>query len=217
MDSCLTGDTVEIYVGPKAKRYTVYKNLLIRYEYFRRRILRSGEESVSRESITLTKEDPGVFELLICWLYRGRFEAASTANQIMSHEEATLFMTLYLKASSWEMQEMQNAVMDRLRAGRAGIYAMLTPTLMNKVYDSTGPQSPLRSYVVDSFIHTTIKWDEDWRESLIRARTEDGNQAFVLDCNKALFRLYAKSKIRDPDKKIGCFYHKHMEGEKCQS
>ena len=116
--------------------------------------------------------------------------------------------------------------MDRLRVRQTCKYEYFPQCFIQKIYANTGSDSPLRSYIVDSFIHKGIEWNENFPDpvdsnmALTRTRAlqyqwEGGNQAFALDCYEALFQLCAKSKIRDPDKKTGCVYHKHMEGERC--
>ena len=219
---------VMVYVGPKSKRYFVHKPLLTQYEWFRKRIVPTSCQSLSRDSITLNAEDPKVFELLVIWLYRKKLNAISTTDEAAAKEESTLYIDLYLRACAWRIYELQNAVIDRLRARQTCELGWFPRNLINKIYENTNPRSPLRSYIVDSFIHKSTEWNEasalmnsvnpiihPTRTSALKDQLDAGNQEFVLECYEALFQLCAKSKIRDPDRKTGCSYHKHEKKGKC--
>lgn len=225
-----------VEVGPKRKRYHVHKALLTRYEWFSKRISYytsvpaedPADKAVSRSYISVPAEDPKVFELLISWLYRKSLKAISTADEEVAMEEAELSVRMYLRACEWDMHELQNALIDRVRVRTTCVYGCFPQQLIKTIYEKTEPTSPLRSYIVDSFIYKGIEWDEEanieapiagddllTRKSALKTQLDAGNQTFVLDCYEALFQLCAKSKIRDPDRRTGCVYHTHEEGEEC--
>ena len=222
-ESCLVGDTVNVYVGPKSKRYSVHKALLTHHQWFSKRL------RPFTDYLNLRAEDPKVFELLISWLYRKTLKAICTTDEKVAMEEVILYVSAYLRACEWEMHELQNALMNRVRDRRTCDYGYFPRSLIKKIYESTKPMSPLRSYIVDSFIYKGVKWNENGtlidpihpslsltRKRALQTQLNAGNQEFVLDCYEALFQLCAKSKIRDPDCKTGCVYHTHKEGEKCK-
>lgn len=227
IESCLIGDTIELYVGPKAKRYTVHEALLTQYEWFQERIIYINKGS--QGFLSLPTDDPIVLELLITWLYRKKLNAISTIDAL-GKEEATLYVDLYLRAGVWEIHDLQNALVDRLRTRQTCVYGFFPRKLIHKIYEETEPQSPLRSYIVDSFLYKSVEWNEArglsdpinayiilTRKRALENQLDAGNQDFVLDCYEALFQLCAKSKIRDPDRKTGCVYHTHKEGGGCRS
>ena len=226
LESCLVGDMIMVYVGRKSKRYAVHKNLLTKHEWFREKIFyRYGH--VSRDSISLCEEDPQVFELLISWLYGRKLKTISATDEDLAKEEAALYINAYLRACEWAIYDLQNALMDRLRVRQTCEYGYFPRHIIQHIYTNTESDSPLRSYIVDSFIHKGIEWDEDLddpvnpnvaltRTRALQKQLDAGNQAFVLDCYEALFQLCAKSRIRDPDKKTGCVYHRHHKGEECR-
>ena len=168
-----------------------------------------------------------MFELLIKWLYCKRFQAISTTDEMIAKQEATTCIRLYLRACTWGMSELRNALMDRLKVRETCEDGYFPRTLIKEIYENTGPHSPLRSYIVDSFIHKGIEWDEDaladpaiskyllTRKTALKKQMDAGNQDFVLDCYEALFQLCPKSKIRNPDRKTGCVYHEHEGGLTC--
>ena len=228
LKSCLIGDTIKVYVGPKRKCYSVHKALLTQHEWFSKRIYFSHHRILSRDDIYLDAEEPKVFELLISWLYRKNVKAISTTSEDDAKEETELYVNLYLRACTWEMHELQNALLDRVRVRTTCVYGYFPRTLIKTIYERTQPLSPLRSYIVDSFIFKGIKWNEDdclvdlydpghmvTRQRALKTQLDAGNQDFVLDCYEALFQLCAKSKIRDPDRRTGCVYHTHKPGGSC--
>ena len=217
---------IMVYVGPKAKRYSVHEALLTRYEWFRKQILGASNDA-GQDSITLRAEDPKAFELLISWLYRKNLKAISTTDEKIFKEEAALHVDLYLRASVWDIFELQNAIMDQLRARQAHSN-VLSLQLIKQLFEGTKRHSPIRFYLVDKFCYLVTKLNEDRSRldpidiSLApilkpehHSLLDDGSRAFVTAFYGFLDQRYAKSKIRDPDKKTGCVYHKHMEGERC--
>ena len=219
---------IGVEVGPKRKRYYVHKALLTQYEWFSKKIYYSADRVVSRSCISVPAEEPKVFELLISWLYRKNLKAISTTDEEVAEKEAALYICTYFRACEWDMHELQNALIDRVRVRSTCVYGYFPRQLIKAIYANTEPTSPLRSYIVDSFIYKGIKWNEDakienpiaghdflTRKWALKTQLAAGNQDFVLDCYEALFQLCAKSKIRDPDRRTGCVYHTHEEGEKC--
>ena len=226
MESCLIGDMITVYVGPKSKRYAVHKTLLTKHKWFRKKIFYLGSNA-SRDSINLYREDPKVFELLISWLYGRKLKNISTTDEELAKEEAALYITAYLRASEWAIYDLQNALMDRLRVRQTCEYGYFPRYTIQHIYANTKRDSPLRSYIVDSFIYKGIGWDEELEDPLdpdkawtrtraLQKQLDAGNQAFVLECYEAMFQLCAKSKMRDPDKRTGCVYHRQREGEECR-
>lgn len=220
---------IKVYVGPKRKRYAIHEALLTRYEWFRGKILYAGNGSASGASISLRTEDPKVFELLISWLYRKEIKAISITDWV-AKEQATLYVDLYLRACAWEIYGLQNAIMDRLRARQTCVYGFFPRQTIKKVYEETEARSPLRSFLVDSFIYKGIGWEKTaglrdpitgdlhvlTRKAVLKKQLAAGNRDFVLDCYEALFQLCAKSRIRDPYKRTGCVYHIHKGGKTCR-
>lgn len=161
MESSLTGATITVYVGPKSKRYSIHTALLTQYEWFRNKIYYPGSTIPIRSSITLVDEDPKVFELLMSWLYRKNLRAISTTDEEVAKGEVALYIDMYLRACAWDIQDLQNALMNRLRVRETCRYGYFPRDLIKKIYQKTEPQSPLRSYIVDSFLFKGIQWNAE--------------------------------------------------------
>ena len=232
LKSCLVGDMIKIYVGPKAKCYSVHEALLTRYEWFRKQIL-GASNVASQGSITLVAEDPKVFELLICWLYRKTLKAISTTDENVAKEEVTVYVDLYLRACAWNIHELQNSIMNRLRARQAHSNVLSTHVI-TKIFceplRSGIPQSPLHAYIREKLIYLVTELYEDRSRQdptdagpalilkpELHSLWNDRNRAFMVDYVGAVFQLYMTSSISDPDTTTGCVYHTHKEGERCRS
>ena len=226
----MVGGMITVYVGPKSKRYAIHEPLLAQYEWFRKEI-NASSDAASPDSITLIAEDPKIIELLITWLYRKTLKAISTIDENVAKEEATAYVDLYLRACAWEIRELQNSIMDRLRARQVHSNVLSTHSI-TKIYLSQKPwsleaRSALLSYTDAKFVYLVIKLNED-RSRLypidaspalilkpeLHSLLDDGDRAFVEDYVGAIFQLYT-SPISNPDKRTGCHYHKHKEGEAC--
>ncbi len=218
--SCLAGETIKVYVGPETKCYSVHKALLAQCKWFHNKIYDLADETVGRDQLELPAEDPKVFELLMTWLYRKNLEA-HYIDERAAEEDNGLYICLYFRACVWEMQDLQNALMDRLKCRLGDIDDIFLPECVASIYENTDLQSPLRSCLVDSFIYEGIEWTEDGdptlsRKAALKRQLDAGNQAFVLDCYEALFKLCKRSRIRHPERKTGCVYHRHEDGKMCR-
>ena len=224
----LIGDAVKAYVGPKRKCYTVHKALLTRYNLFRDQINKSASSLESRDSIFLSEEDPKAFELLISWLYRKSLKAISTIDEGIAGAEGSVYVELYLRACQWGMLDLQIALIDQLRFRGISECGFFPPKLIGTIYAKLEPHSPLRLYIVDSFVYKGVQWEKNemipdptdidqllTRKRALKTQLDAGNQEFVLDCYEAMFQLCTKSNIRDPDLKAGCIYHTHEDGKLC--
>ena len=137
-----------------------------------------------------------------------------------AQDQAQNYIDLYLRAETWAIPELQNTIIDRLRARTTCALGWFPRTVIKKIYAGTTAGYTLRCYVVDSFISKSYFWNDDFekggRAAQLKLQLDYGNQVFVLECYEAIFKAAAKSKIRNPDKRVGCAYHKHKGGKKCK-
>lgn len=74
----LTGLIVDVFIGPKRKKYSIHENRLIKCcKYFEGKLRDTGPED-SRKTIYLADDDAEVFELFASWLYKGRVKSINT-------------------------------------------------------------------------------------------------------------------------------------------
>ena len=167
----------------------------------------------------LRQERPDIWDLFVNWLYRASLKDICVENKDMAEAQVRQYMMLYIHAELWAIPALQNKIMDKLRAWTTGILDWYTCDMIGHMYKHNTRGSPLRSYVVDSFLSKSSLWDADYensrRAAQLKLQLNYGNQEFVIECYEALMQLTPKSKLRGPDSKMECTYHKHEDGQKC--
>ena len=215
--SLLTGGVITIYVGSKRKEYQVHKGLLASYEYWRKHLdIKLTEDS---QTMHLPQERPYVWDLFVNWLYRGSLKDICVENDDMAKTQQRQYIKLYVQAERWAIPALQNKIMDKFCAGTISGWDWSHCMLIRSIYKVTSRDSPLRSYLVDNFLSQSSLWDADCenggRATKLKSQLDYADKEFVLDCFEALMQLTSRSKLRAPDRKKGCTYHKHEDGEKC--
>ena len=213
----LTGGIITIYVGPKRKEYQVHRGLLASHEYWRKYLdSKSGEEC---QIVHLPEQHPDIWDLFINWLYRGSLKDINVEKVVVAVNQARQYILLYTCAEEWAIPALQNKTMDKLHAWTTPIWYWFPSYSVRHVYEDTPKGSPLRSYLVDSFLAESSCLEANaengrWAARL-KSQLDHGNQGFVLECMEALMQLTPKLKLRAPARKSACTYHKHEDGKKC--
>ena len=122
------------------------------------------------------------------------------------------------------MIDLQNLTMDRLRDQSNCVLNCLQRhqyLSIKTLYTLTETHSPLRSFIVDTFIFKSDQWqphegENGGRVAMLKEQLKAGNEDFVLDCYETLVEAAARSKIRDLNRRAGCAYHTHEDGRKCK-
>lgn len=169
--------------------------------------------------------DVGVktFKLFQTWLCNGTLKKLDydTDTQDNSDKDAKATMLeyfdLYFEATEWKIQDLENTIMDRFRERYKCEDGYFPCFLIRKVYDGTEPGSPLRRYIVDSYVYKNGGWDPDTQAQSFHRHSEKGNNDFLFDCYRASLVL-AEDNVVDADchdGTPGCKYHQHRDGQTC--
>lgn len=210
----LTGGVITIYVGPKRKEYQVHRGLLASNDYWSK--ILDSKLAEDSQIVHLPEQNPQTWDLFGNWLYRGSLKDICVENEDVAKNLAIQYVILYTRAEKWAIPALQNKIMDKLHAWSTSIRHLFPRYLTRQVYEATPRDSPLRSYLVDSFLAESSLWVADCaRAATLKSQLNYGNQEFVLECFEALIQLTPKSKLRAPDRKIACTYHKHEDGKRC--
>ena len=133
------------------------------------------------------KHELKIFDLFMTWveddvlpnLYPGDDERAKSVLPV--------YVKLYAFASDMHFNNLNNEIMDKLRDRCSWPGDHFPIYLVKLVYKSTPPNSPLRHYLVDTFIFRTKKWTALRRVQLLRdhdATNCPHNRQFVQDCDE---------------------------------
>ena len=140
-------------------------------------------------------------------------------NEYMAKVQVNGYIVIYLNAERWAIPGPQNNIMDNFRAWTIRSSDRPRDTLIGYIYKYTSRGSPLRSYVVDSFLSQSSLWDADSENdrpaARLKAQLDYDNQKFVLECFKAVMQLTSTSELLAQGIKMGYTYHKYKKGEKC--
>ena len=181
-------------------------------------------DGLFRSSVYLPKMNPEIFGLLVNWLYRRTLKKLSPDCEDGAMDQVALYIELYIDAeNTYNMPELQNSITDLFRARPTCSLGWFPTEEIGQIYEETSKSSPLRRYIVDTFVFKSYGWKASSnvaerfpkREDKLRAQLDAGNQQFVLDCYDALMETVSQGKIEDPNDKPRCTYHVHEEGEKC--
>lgn len=215
--SMLNGGLITIYVGRDREEFQVLKCRLASYEYWRKYL--DANLTEDSQTMHLPQERPDIWELFVHWLYRGSLKNICMDNEDIARIEVNQYIVLYTRAEQWAIPALQNKIMDKLCAWTTRSSDWPPCNLIHYTYEHTPRDSPLRSYFVDSVLSKSSLWDADGEDgggaAELKSQLDHGNQDFVLECFEALIQSTPKSKLRAPDRKTGCTYHKHEDGEKC--
>ena len=213
----LTGGIITIYVGPKRKEYQVHRGLLTSIEYWSKYL--DSKLAEDSQIVHLAQDYPEDWDLFINWLYRGSLKDICVENVDVAQSQANEYVNLYTRAEEWAIPALQNKIMDKLHAWKTSIWHCFSEFWTGYVYEATPRDSPLRSYLVDSFLTESPLWvadcDNGGRTARLKSQLDHGNQEFVLECFEALMQLTPRAKHRAPGRKSACTYHKHEDGKKC--
>ena len=215
--SMLTGDIITIYVSPKRKKYQIHKGLLASYEHWKKRL--DSKLIKGSQSMYLPECDPDIWDIFVNWLYRGGLKDVCLEDGDPVKARIGQYLHLYFDAEHWTIPALQNTIMDKFCVGTISSWEWTPCNVIQRIYQSTPKDSPLRCYVVDSFLLKSSLSDADCedggRAARVKLHLEFGNHEFVLECYEALMQLTPKSQLREPHMKTGCKYHKHESGDEC--
>ena len=224
--SLLKGDLVEVYVGPEEKRFRIHKDLLASAcDFFRQQVqeiephIPVGQCTSPLYDLEFEDYEHIAFELFVEWLYRKTLPALDESSETRAMEQVRHYITLYLMADSWAIAPLKNLIIDTIKARQTCYYGWFPVDLIKRIYAATPKGSPLRHYIVDSFLFktSTSVWGEAERAKTLKAQADAGNVEFLLECYEGLFGMAYKSRMRnrDPGTRGRCFYHEHERGMSC--
>ncbi|KAL6717256.1 hypothetical protein ACLMJK_005171 [Lecanora helva] len=162
-------------------------------------------------SLFLNPWDLELVDHLLLWLSSRTLPYIFIDDEESAKRQATLYVKLYIFAENMYMSDLQNFIVDVFRAIPTCRNGWFPPELISYVYGQSRSDSPLRRYILETFIFKSHKSSVPRRMENLKEQLDAGNQAFVFDCWKALFKIIKRTKIRDPnsDPRDAYMYHVH--------
>lgn len=186
----MTGNLVNIWVGPKRKEFQAHGKLLSSCcKYWRRQV------TLSPHYIGIKNGDPDIFSLFIDWLYRKTLPQISRNDEETAKAQVEQYVKLYLSAEEWGIADLKNLIIDTIRARKTCDMGWFPAGPIKHIYDRTESGSPLRRYIVDNFLFKSSRgkgayifyWSDSARGAELKEHLQVGNFDFVLDCYHGLY------------------------------
>jgi hypothetical protein len=207
---------LNIYVGPKGRRWTLHQNLLTHHtKFFDATLTANGEHKRIKDGkLELPDEDPDAFELLVKWMYQGRIGDVSWMPKDVKWDYAFTCQKLYLLCDTIGLQVLKNLAIDQFRRGCHEASLVPGPEEMKPIYHKTRPGSPFRKLVSKIAARQIMDPDSQKDASSYRdcfAASPD----FAVDVINAIKDGAGGSLFDDPTEGNSCRYHEHEDGETC--
>lgn len=210
--SYLKGELVSFVVGEQRERYHVHANLFKCSTYLMKKIYHNGEEtSCLANSDVQLPLSTAEFEILLSWLYRRTIPPISNTSAA-SAKKVNRYLAFYINASQWGMHDLQDAVMDIIRAYFASnSSAICFPESSIKILSARlDVDSPLRRYIVDVCAHKIYQNSIVGRRIFIKSQLKHGNLDFAMDLYERLLIKENASGPGNPNQGAKNAYHHHL-------
>ncbi|KAK4544633.1 hypothetical protein LTR36_004205 [Oleoguttula mirabilis] len=215
----LSGPTVDIYVGPERRHWSLHRNLLCHHSsYFETEFqgheVPKGGKKDGDNTLELPDDDPRGFELLVKWLYQGLLEDVSLESDEKKYDYAVACHKLYMLCDNFDMISLKNVAMDLYRRGLNEAQLVPDADEINEIYRASPPTSPFRKLMVKIAARQIMDPEVQKDAESYRKCFED-NADFAIEMVNAIRSMSGGMLFDDPTEKDECQYHDHRDGSKC--
>lgn len=161
------------------------------------------------QSATLPEDVPGIFEMFLTWLYRGKIEWVGAMKSQVSD--------LVLFADKYQIIPLMDQSIDAFILQSKALNLGLTPTGMIRIYANTSQGCKMRLLAARCFVHRTVGFKQDVNTTWTNANMEKAakEQEDLWRDSYALMRNTSGLKVLDPLLAPACDYHQHGKDEPC--
>ena len=216
----LSGPTVDVYVGPDMKHWSLHQNLLCHHSsYFETEFqgheVPKKQRNSEHNKLELPDDDPRGFELLVKWLYQGHLDDASHMTDERKYDYAVACHKLYQLCDRFDMILLKNLAMDAYRANLNAAQLVPDADEINDIYRASPPKSPFRKLMAKiaarQIMDPAVKKDAECYRSCF-----DGNPDFAVEMINAIRQSSGGVLFEDPTEDENCAdWHDHRDGSSC--
>ncbi|KAK0820072.1 hypothetical protein LTR02_004671 [Friedmanniomyces endolithicus] len=215
----LSGPTVDIFVGPERKHWSLHRNLLCHHSsYFETEFegheVPKGGKKDGENRLELPEDDPKGFQLLVKWLYQGQLEDSSILTEEEKYEYAVACHKLYALCDKFDMIHLKNLAMDLYRANLNAAQLVPDADEINDIYRGSPPGSPFRTLMTKIAARQIMDPDVDKDAETYRKCFQD-NPDFAVEMVNAIRYMSGGMLLDDPTEGLECAYHDHSDGSRC--
>jgi hypothetical protein len=114
LPSFTTSEIITVHVGPKRKRFYLHRDLICERSPFMEKCLSKNRFSEGEKNeLYLPEDDPKAFAIVVDWIYRERLPSMSSG---VAGMDVIDMSSAYCMADKFGMEELQNGIMDYIRA-----------------------------------------------------------------------------------------------------
>lgn len=217
--SLLNGPTVDFYVGPERRQWSIHRNLLCHHSsYFETEFMGNEVPKAQKKSgeqrLDLPDEDPAGFELLVKWLYQGRLDEMINMTDEQKYDYSVACHKLYMLCDRFDLP-LKNEAMDRYRQGLQEAQLVPDAEEINDIYRSSPKGSPFRKLMTQIAARQIMDPDSEKDAESYRRCFED-NPDFAVDMVNAIKAGTGGVLFEDPTESNHCAYHDHSDGQSCR-
>ena len=216
----LSGPTVDVYVGPDQKHWSLHKNLLCHHSsYFETEF--QGHEVPKKQDahmhnrLELPDDDPRGFELLVKWLYQGQLDDASHMSDEARYDYAVACYKLYQLCDKFDMILLKNLAMDSYRSNLHAAQLVPDADEINEIYRACPSGSPFRKLMTKIAARQIMDPGTEKDAEGYRCCFE-GNPDFAVEMVNAIRNMSGGMLFDDPTEDETCEeWHDHRDGSEC--
>lgn len=202
------GVQVYVYVGEEYREFELlYANL--------RNIFPSMDIHEVAATTDSSGWNPDIFQLFVDWLNTGSLPSLSDDDENFAKETLSDYLEIYFLATIWDVQDLENLIMDKIRARKTCEDGYFPCSLIAKIYNNTIKDAQLRSYAVGFFVFKMSNWDKAKHHEMIKTQLDCGNTDFVFEYIVKYDNLHLSDQVCDPNREWVCAYHNHRADTLC--
>ena len=196
LKSLLSGDLLDIVVGPERKRWSLHRNLLAHHSSF----FSPESDFVKDGKLELPNEDIFAFRLLVKWLYQGHIQDVSTIKDVDKiWPYAYACQNLYLLCETIGISDLKNIAIDQFRRGCAESRLVPGAEEIKPIYERTKVGSPFRK-LVSKIAARQIMDPDSKRDASVYRDCFQANPDFAVDVLNAIRNGTEGMLLDDPTK-----------------
>lgn len=214
----LSGPTVNIYVGPSRKHWSLHKNLLCHHSSYFETEFHGHEVPKNDQSskLDLPDDDPRGFELLVKWLYQGQLDDASPdeRSENEKYDYAVACHKLYQLCDKFDIISLKNLAMDAYRSNLNAAQLVPDAEEINEIYRASPAGSPFRKLTTQIAARQIMDPAVNKDAESYRCCFE-GNDDFAVEMVNAIRSMSGGLLFNDPTVGKACEWHDHRDGSIC--
>ncbi|KIW07736.1 uncharacterized protein PV09_01666 [Verruconis gallopava] len=209
-----------ILAGESGKPFKILTDLLTSRSPYFRELFGTPARRHSMTNFPITRELPEAsdatlafpelnefaFALFNMWLYGGQLSGPSNCHTVQH------YLGLYVLATRFQIEKLENEVMDLIRAYHRGSNSSCPPYRLEYIYENTSGPNKMREFLVSATAYHIVA--EGSMTNVMRNVLGHGGE-LTMDFVDSLIKVKTGESV-GVWKEKDCAWHKHIETRPCQ-